>query len=62
MKKGWIYVLSSAAVPLHKRVTLRMQARGTRSLFARFHNYDAVSEIFRHMETRRVFRAPLKVS
>ncbi len=36
---------------------LRMRDRGARSLFARFHNYDAVSEIFRHMDERKKFRA-----
>jgi len=36
---------------------LRMQSSQSRSLFARFHNYDAVSEIFRHMEERRRFRS-----
>ncbi|SHF04291.1 T5orf172 domain-containing protein [Litoreibacter ascidiaceicola] len=37
---------------------LRMKEKGTRSLHARHHNYDAVSEVFRHMEERKRFRAP----
>lgn len=36
---------------------LRMQDRGTKSLFARFHNYDAVSEIFRHLNETQTFRS-----
>ncbi|MDG1470538.1 MAG: GIY-YIG nuclease family protein [Ascidiaceihabitans sp.] len=36
---------------------LRMQERGTRSFFARFHNYDATSEIFRHLRETKNFRA-----
>ena len=35
---------------------LRMKERGTRSLHARRHNYDATSEIFRHLSESRVFR------
>lgn len=41
---------------------LRMEMRQTRSLFARFHNYDATSEIFRHIDEMRKFRnQPLKM-
>ncbi|WP_188672234.1 GIY-YIG nuclease family protein [Neptunicoccus cionae] len=39
---------------------LRMQDRGTRSFFAKNHNYDAVSEIFRHMSEAHSFRARLE--
>ncbi|MEJ6397604.1 GIY-YIG nuclease family protein [Yoonia sp. 208BN28-4] len=35
---------------------LRMQERQTRSFFARFHNYNATSEIFRHLKEVREFR------
>jgi hypothetical protein len=36
---------------------LRMRDRGARSLFARFHDYNATSEIFRHLEERDRFSA-----
>ena len=36
---------------------LRMQERGTRSLHAKRHNYDATSEIFRHLAEMRAFRS-----
>ncbi|WP_180957615.1 GIY-YIG nuclease family protein [Neptunicoccus cionae] len=39
---------------------LRMQDRGTRSFFAKNHNYNAVSEIFRHMSEANSFRARLE--
>ena len=39
---------------------LRMQERQTRSLHARFHNYDATSEIFRHLKETKEFRTILK--
>ena len=39
---------------------LRMQERGTSSFFARFHNYDAVSEIFRHLRETRNFRTNIQ--
>ena len=35
---------------------LRMQDKGTRSFFARLHNYDATSEILRHMAEAKAFR------
>ena len=38
---------------------LRMRDKGTRSLFARFHNYDATSEIFRHLSERNRFLSRL---
>lgn len=39
---------------------LRMQERQTRSLHARHHNYDATSEIFRHLRETKDFRTVLK--
>jgi hypothetical protein len=34
---------------------LRMEQRETRSLFARFHNYDATSAIFKHLDEMNAF-------
>jgi len=39
---------------------LRMQERQTRSLHARHHNYDATSEIFKHLRETKEFRTILK--
>ncbi len=36
---------------------LRMQVRGTRSLFAKSHNYNATSEIFRYLSKLENFRS-----
>lgn len=41
---------------------LRMEERQTRSLFARFHNYDATSEIFRHLSEMEKFRNKIEPS
>jgi len=41
---------------------LRMEERQTRSLFARSHNYDATSEVFRHLSEMQRFRSALSSS